>query len=375
MKRETTIFICIAWALILVGVLMVYSASSTGPHSTGTFKRHLVFLCMGMAAMYCAARFDYRRLGDPFIFRALVGASLGMLILVLIPGVGVKVDGGQRWLNAGFFNFQPSEVAKLALVVLLAVKLSQNQANVKSFFKGFVPTLIIASVFAALVLLERDLGIPVMMLGVTYIMLFMAGAKIWHLMLGAIPAIGLIASMIYVAPHRMERLLAFKDPFDHRQDAGWQLIQSLSAFAQGGVFGRGAGAGEQKLGYLPAAHTDFIFAVIGEEFGLIGTVTVVTLFAILLFMAMRIAMNAQDQFGGLLASGIISLILLQAGFIMAVTTGLLPTKGLPLPFISYGGTALIVAMTLCGIIVNVGVQANDPRKGQLRQRVVAKAGA
>ena len=276
---------------------------------------------------------------------------------MLIPGIGVKVDGARRWIHIGGFRFQPSEFAKFALILLLAVKLTEQREYAKRVFRGFLPPVAIACVFAGLVLAERDLGIPAMIMGTAGIMMFLGGVRWQFLALSVAPGVAGLAALIYFAPHRLRRLLAFINPWDYRDDAGWQLIQSFAAFAHGSFWGRGVGAGEQKCGYLPAAHTDFIFPVIGEELGLVGTLAVVGLFALLAWVAYRIAANAADHFGGMLAAGITTMFTLQALFIMMVTTGLLPTKGLPLPFISYGGTALLMQLTMVGILINVGLQS------------------
>jgi len=251
------------------------------------------------------------------------------------------------------------------------VKISNNREHAHEFFRGFLPPILIALFFSGLVVLQRDIGIPMLMMATAFVMVIVAGARWLWVGLCLAPMIVAASSLIIYFPHRMQRMVAFIDPWAYRDSAGWHLIQSLSAFAQGSWMGRGAGAGEQKLGYLPAADTDFIFAVIGEEFGLLGTMIVLGLFALLIFNGLRVAANAQDFFGTMLAVGIVTAIGLQAIFIMAVTIGLLPTKGLPLPFISYGGTALIVFMAMTGVLVNVGVQAFDPNKTPKHRRRVA----
>jgi cell division protein FtsW len=360
MKRETTLLMVTVITLTLLGIAMVYSTSAVDAASAGMVRKHLFFAALGFSAMMFAARFDYHRLLDPPVYRFIVCVSLFFLMVVLIPGIGSRIDGGQRWIRFAGISFQPSEFGKFALILLLAVKLTENREHIREFRRGFLPPFLIAGAFAAIVLAERDLGVPVLMMGVTCIMIFAAGARIPWLLAGLVPLGGLAGFFAWYAPHRMIRLLAFVDPWAYREGPGWQLIQSLSAFAQGGVFGRGPGAGEQKLGYLPAPNTDFIFAVVGEELGLIGTLVVVALFCALLFAAFRIALHAPDLFGGLLAAGIGSMAGLQAAFIMAVTTGLLPTKGLPLPFISYGGTSLFVYLAMMGVLVNIGAQARAP---------------
>jgi len=281
-------------------------------------------------------------------------------VLVLIPGIGKEVDGAQRWIALGPVRFQPAELARFALVVLLAVKLTQNRDVAHTFFGGFLPPFLLALLFTGLVVMERDLGIPAMMMGVTMVMMCAAGIR-WRYLLGSVMLVGSAAgALVLIYPHRVQRFVTFIDPWVDPRSSGYQLIQALSAFAQGGAFGRGAGASEQKLGYLPAAHTDFIFAVIGEEFGLVGTLAVMLLYAALLYAAIRIALNASDLFGSLLATGLGTLVVLQAAFVMAVNIGLLPTKGLPLPFISLGGTALIMFLGMMGVLVNIGAQATEP---------------
>lgn len=372
MPRETTMVFSVVLALVLMGILMVFSASELSPATGGLIERQLRFVAIGLCAMFFAARFNYHHYADKSVYRGMFFFTLLLLILVLIPGVGTKVDGAQRWL----FGFQPSELAKFTLVTLLAVKLTANREHVKKLFRGFLPPMLTASFFAGLVLLERDLGVPVVMMGVAAIMACVAGVRWIYLALSIAPLAAAVTSLIVFWPHRAVRIFAFINPWDYREDAGWQLIQSMSAFAQGAFLGRGAGAGEQKLGYLPAAHTDFIFAVVGEELGLVGTLALVALFALLFYAACRIAMNAPDLFGCLMATGISGLIGVQAVFIMMVTTGLLPTKGLPLPFISYGGTSLIVFMAMAGVLANIGVQAKVPEadpKTRTKRRAPATA--
>lgn len=358
MKRETTVVISIVLALVLIGVLMVYSASAVGGDPLGLLKRQVFFLTIGLVLMFLMVRFDYHRFADPGMYRGIVLAAAILLFLVLF--FGSTVEGARRWLRIGPFSFQPSEFAKFALILLLAVKLTENREHTQRFFKGFMPPVLLACVFAVLVLAERDLGVPAMMISVAGLMMFMAGVRWYYLAMSMAPGAAGLFALVVLAPHRFRRLLAFVNPWEYHDGAGWQLIQSYSGFARGSLLGQGVGAGEQKLGYLPAAHTDFIFSVIGEELGLFGTLTVVVLFAVLMWTMYKIAMHAADHFGALLAAGIGGLISLQAAFIMAVTTGLLPTKGLPLPFISYGGTSLVVFLAMAGVVVNVGIQARAP---------------
>ncbi|MBL7648792.1 MAG: cell division protein FtsW [Candidatus Hydrogenedentes bacterium] len=356
MKRETTAVITLVLALTLAGCLMVFSARGYD-ESAGELRTQVYALTIGFVVMLVAARFDYHRLKDGLIFRGVVLGTLALLVLVLL--VGDTVNGAQRWIRVAGFQLQPSELGKFALILLLAVKLTDNRENLRKFFSGFLPPAFIAVLFAGLVLAERDLGVPVLMMGVAFIMMAVAGVSYQYLVASCVPLAAGVVALIVTSPHRVERLLAFRDPWHDPLDSGFNLIQSYSAFAQGGLWGKGAGASEQKLGYLFASHTDFVYSLIGEEFGLVGTLTVLGLFAGLLYAGYRIIINAQDMFGALLATGIVSLISLQAGIIMGVTTGLLPTKGLPLPFISYGGTALIVFLGLAGILSNIGMQGSE----------------
>jgi len=355
MKQNAIAVMTITIAMVLFSVPMVYSAGAFAPNASGIFIRQCIYAIAGLALLIGFARFDYRHFLDPVVFRGIVLASIALLVLVLF--IGATIDGGTRWLRFGFLSFQPSEVGKFALILLLAVKMTQNRDSIHTFWRGFLPPIILTAFFAGLVVLQRDLGIPFIMVLTVFAMLYIAGARIAYLVACTVPVIMAIVALIQVAPHRAARISAFLDPWQYREETGWQLIQSLSAFTQGGFFGRGAGASEQKLGYLPAAHTDFIPAVIGEEFGLVGIAIVITLFIALSTCCFRIAAGARDFFGSMLASGIAALIGGQAAFILAVTTGLLPTKGLPLPFISYGGTALVVACVMMGVVVNIGIQA------------------
>jgi cell division protein FtsW len=363
-KRETTWIITVVLALVLLGVLMVYSASTVGPDTAGKLNKQLLYAGAGLLALFIGAHFDYHRLRDPLVFRGIVIFSLVLLVLVLIPQLGIKVGGARRWLGFGGFRFQPSEFAKFSLILLLAVKLTDNRAHLGEFKRGFLPPMLTALAFTGLVLAENDLGVPSVMMGVTIVMLCVAGIR-WRYLLGSFLGVsGLVLLLVVITPHRWRRLVAFRNPWNDPLDSGFQLIQSMFGFAQGGGWGRGAGAGEQKLGYLDAAYTDFIFSVIGEELGLFGTLAVVLLFVVFLIAASRIVMYAADFFGAILATGITMAILLQAAFVMAVTTGLVPTKGLPLPFISYGGTALVVYLAMVGVLVNIGVQAVEPEAKQ-----------
>lgn len=362
MAREAKWILTAVAGLVLVGVLAVYSASAADAAAHGRLMRELVYVALGALGLFVAAHFDYNQLRSAFLFRVIVVAAILLLIAVLVPGLGDERNGAQRWLEIGAFSFQPSELAKFALIVLLAVKLAANQDVIRSFLRGYLPPVIITGAFCGLIVLQKDLGTPVVMGAVAFIMMFVAGVRLVWLLPSLIPALGVVWFLSITSPHRLRRLTAFLDPWQYRDNEGYQLIQSMTAFAQGGIWGRGPGASEQKLHYLPEPHTDFVFAVWGEETGLVGTLAVMSLYVVLLVVALRVAMHAKDLFGTLLVVGIASLVCMQAGINMGVTTGILPTKGLPLPFISWGGTSLLVFMTMMGVIVNVALQAEPPNR-------------
>lgn len=363
MKRETIFVFNIVLALVFVGMLMVYSASAVrafgseiaSSRSIPAFLWQFVYVAIGMAGLFIAARFDYHNFRSRIVLWPIVIVTLVLLVVVLIHGEAVR--GGQRWISIFGFSIQPSEVAKCTLVILLAVKLSENQNFLHGFWRGFLPPMALVALFAGLVLLEQDLGTPVVMVTVAMLMIVMAGGRWLHVVPACLPAAVGLYALIKGSGYRSDRIDAWLDPWKHRSDKGLQLIESLAGFARGGVWGQGLGASEQKLRYLPDAHSDFIFAVWAEEMGLVGSVGLVLLFILFVIVAIRIAVCARDLFGSLLASGIVALITVQACFNMAVTTGMLPTKGLALPFISAGGSALIVNLTMIGVLLNVGIQA------------------
>lgn len=365
MTREAVILLHITLALVIIGVLTVYSAGTMDPIGAGeghTFDRlwtQLGYVGLGFGALLFAARFDYHHLRKRPILYAIAGSVALMLAAVLV--VGVERHGAVRWLRiAGGLTIQPSDLAKLAVVVLLAVKLAENQDEMPSFLRGLVPPMALALAFAGLILIEPDLGTPAVIGATALLMVFVAGARLHHLAAGFVP-LGLgAAGYILINPHAKDRITAFMRPWEYRSDEGFQLLQALYAIASGGLWGRGAGAGQGKLDYIFAADSDFVFAVWSEEMGLAGALAVVLLFAAFLVLAFRVAFKARDTLGALLATGIACVIGLQAVLNLAVTTGLLPTKGLTLPFMSAGGTATVVYLAMTGILLNVALQAPAP---------------
>ncbi|HEO70739.1 MAG TPA: putative lipid II flippase FtsW [Candidatus Hydrogenedentes bacterium] len=360
MKRESIFLVGATLALVLVGLLMVYSIGAIRSPSGTMFYTHAAYALAGVAAMLILAHVDYHALFSPFVYVPFTLVVLALLVLVLIPGIGVEMNGAQRWLRVFGVQFQPSELAKIALLILLAVKLTENQTQLGALWRGFVPAVGIAGLFAVLIQRQNDLGMPVVLMSAAFAMIFVAGARWRHVVVSAVIGVGLVVVLSVASPHRLERLRMHQNPWEFRNDEGFQLVQSLTAIARGGIWGTGPGASEQKLFYLPAAHTDFIFAIWAEEMGLVGCLALLALYVAIVLVAVRIAANARDLFGGLLAVGIIALIAFQAAFIISVATGLVPTKGMPLPFVSYGGTALIVSLALMGILINIGRQAQTP---------------
>lgn len=342
-------------SLVGVGLVMIFSASTTKTFvNIGDpyyyLKRQALWSVLGVAGMLVAANFDYWRLRPMAKF--ILGVSIFLLLVVLIPGVGQGPSGTKRWIDFGFTRFQPSELQKLALCIFLAYLLSQPGRS-RSFRFGIVPVVALAGVVFGLILLQPDLGTAVACGLTIAAVLFVAGANLWHLAGLAIASVPVMYFAIFSAEYRRQRFLAFLNPWADPLDTGFHIIQSLYALGSGGLFGLGLGEGRQKFFYLPEQHTDFIFAVIGEELGFIGTAAVVALFAFLAWRGYRIAVRAPDAFGCLLAAGITSMIVLQAAVNVGVVTASIPVTGIPLPFVSFGGSSLLFSMTGVGILLNI----------------------
>lgn len=341
--------------LVLTGIVMVYSASSIMAdkrfHDSFFFlKRHTVYALMGISAMIVVSKSDYRqitKIAYPFLL-----FTIGLLVLLLIPGVGTEAGGATRWLRAGPLSIQPSELAKLAVIFSFAWSISKKK-DMRCFKKGFVPYIGILGLCIALMLLQPDFGTAMTLAGIVFVMLFVAGVRLSFLTASASVMLAVAAMLVAGAEYRRKRILSFLDPWADPQDTGFQIIQSFLAFGSGGMTGRGLGEGRQKLFYLPEPHTDFVLPVIGEEMGFIGLFLVILFFVAIVVLGIRAALKADDDFGCHLAVGITSMIALQAIINMGVVMGLLPTKGLPLPFISYGGTSLIVNMIGVGILISI----------------------
>ena len=345
--------------LVGMGIVMVYSASSAlALEKFGSdyffLKRQALFSLAGILVLvgfsYIPFRL-YRVLTYPVLL-----ACILMLLAVIFTKWGVSAGGSARWLQIGPLRFQPAELARMALIVYLAYSMSKKGERLREFKVGFLPHVLVLLMFLLLLKAQPDFGSMVVFAALTWILLFVGGCRITHL-LGVIL---LLAPMFYLfmmqAEYRVKRLMSFWKPWEHASDAGYQIVHSFMAFGTGGITGAGIGKGYQKLFYLPEPHTDFIFSVIGEELGLIGVMAVIVLYGILLMRGIRIARHAEDTFGAYLAMGITVAIGLQVCINMGVTLGLLPTKGLTLPFLSYGGTSLLINMAAVGIMINIGAR-------------------
>ena len=355
--REIRISLAVIVILLMsLGIVMIYSSSGVyALHELGDkthfLFRHLLFLCIGFFLTWAVMAMDYRDLRK--IPKPLLFLSFILLVLVLIPHVGKASYGARRWFKIGPINFQPSEFAKMAMLIYAADFLTRKHSKIAHFKEGFLPLIMVMGAMCLLIVKQPDLGNSVLIASIVMIMLFVAGARLKHvgsLCLLAVPALWFLVAS---APYRMRRIVAFLDPWQDSQGVGFQLTQSQIALGNGGIFGVGLGQSVQKLFYLPAAHTDFILSIIGEELGLMGTLAVVILFIAFIWQGARIAKRATDPFGYFLCIGIVSMLGLQAVVNIGVSIGAFPTKGLPLPFVSYGGSALIFNMMAVGLMLNI----------------------
>ncbi len=349
--------------LLMLGSLMIYSASA--PLSERLYGSSLIFLRahffhmgVGLVAMLLVMRVSYHRVRAWIPLGLLV--TFLLLVMVLIPGIGYESGGASRWLRFGPLGFQPVELLKLILVLHMASYLDRRPERVTLFLRGIAPNLILASLFLLLVLRQPDFGNMVLIALVLMLMVFAGGGKPGHLLLG-MAALGALGTwLIFQQSYRLRRLLAFLDPWSDRLDSGFQIIQSYLALGGGGWFGRGLGNSQQKMFFLPDAHTDFIFSIMGEELGLLGVWLVIALFVFLLWRVFRLALRTADGFGRHLAYGIACLFSLQIWINMAVVMGLIPTKGLPLPLLSYGGSAITFHLLATGLLLSISRYGNQP---------------
>lgn len=356
----------IAAGLALFGAAMVYSASAMisireteGGSQFSYFYKQFFFTAIGLVVMYAASKFDYRRYNDP---RIVYGALAVTVVLLCVVFGFPAINGATRWIRAGGFSFQPSELAKITLPLFLAYFLTKNAESVGEVKSTVVPAIAVLVLLGGLVFIEPDLGTAIVLCAVFSVVYFSAGAKMLHIAAVGASMLLLGAAALLLAPWRVQRVMAFLDPFKHADDAGYQVVQSLYAIGSGGILGEGFAKGQQKLFYLPYPYSDFIFSVVGEELGLVGTLAVVFAFGFLLWRGARAALLAPDRFGMLLAIGIITAITVQALFNISVVISIVPAKGIPLPFISYGGSSVIVTLFAVGILLNIASYAESGAK-------------
>lgn len=347
--------------LMMCGLLTLFSATYYKAVDQGDalleVKKQLIGVGLGAFLMLLTSRIPYSFWQKPRVVMLALTGSFALLVLVLIPGIGVYVNGSRRWLNIVGLSFQPSELAKIASVMYLASTLSFRLKQVERLWTGILPLLVIPAAMFLLILQQPNLSTAGSIMIVAILMMLLAGAKWKHLSLMGVAGLAVGFAYAWVEPYRRERLLSFRNPFAQMSDEGYQLSQSLIAIGSGGLFGRGLGQGRQKFSYLPYPESDFIFAIIGEDFGLFGCCVVILLFVAFAVAGMRIALNCQDRYGCLLAAGITAMISVQAFINIGVVVGILPTTGLPLPFFSAGGTSISLLMAAVGILFNISRHA------------------
>jgi cell division protein FtsW len=345
--------------LVGIGIVMVYSASSAlALKKYGSdfhfLKKQALFSLVGIVVLVVFSHIPYR-FYRPMTYPILL-LSLGLLIAVLVSGLGLSAGGSQRWMRLGPMTFQPVEAARLALVIYMAYSLSKKQDGLRQFGIGFVPHVLVLALFAFMLILQPDFGSVVIFATLVWVMMFVAGVPIRYLLSALLLMLPMAYYLMVNATYRIKRLVSFLDPWQFPAGEGYQIIHSLMAFGTGGLWGAGIGKGYQKLFYLPEPHTDFIFAVIGEELGFLGVLFILALYGLVLWRGISIAFRCRDEFGMYLALGITTAIGLQVSINLGVALGLLPTKGLTLPFLSYGGTSLLLNMASIGILMNIGAQ-------------------
>ncbi len=363
--------------LSLIGSIMILSASSVaalelGGSSFAIFIRQCMWLAIGLVALTVGAKIDYHRWSN--MVPLLVLGSIGLLVAVLVPGIGRNVNGAQRWIALGEFQLQPAEPAKFALIVFVAALVAREEHRVADLRVVLRPVLVVLGIVALLLMKQPNLGTTAVICGVVGCMLLWAGTPIR--VLGVLAAAGASIGMAFAlsADYRRDRVTAFLNPWEDPGDTGYQTIQSLIGVASGGVSGTGLGASRAKWGFLPEAHTDFVFAIIGEELGLVGSLFVLALFAAMIACGLRIATRARDTFGSMLAVGVTAWFSVQAFVNVGAVLGLLPITGVPLPFVSFGGSSLLATMLAAGVLVNVAVQGLEPEH-PVRARIAARRAA
>lgn len=354
--------------LVTLGLLFVLSSSSYTSgirgDSLAEFRSQAMWAVVGLGGMVFAALFDYRKLRNPKLVWFVVLVSLALLAMIFVlprasgPLRAPRINGSQRWIrvHAGeraLLSIQPGEIAKFAVILFLAVRLSNRPKDIPYFSRSILPCMAVAGVFFGLIILQPNLSTAGTVMIIAVLMLFIAGVKFWHLMGPILALIPLAVALTFSASYRASRYASFMDPWSMADNEAYQLVQSLFALANGGIFGTGFGMSRQKFNFLPYAHSDFIFAIYAEETGFVGCILLLGLFLALVYFGLRIAMNCPDRFGTLLAAGITTLIAVQVAINIAVVSGSMPTTGIPLPFFTAGGTSLAIFMTEIGILLSI----------------------
>jgi cell division protein FtsW len=347
--------------LALFGVAMVYSASAAiAAHENGTAYHYVLkqgmWTMIGFAAMFLAMQFDYRLLNQR---RVVYGLLLLSIVLLLLVFAFSAVNGARRWIRLPGLSIQPSELSKFSLIIFLAYFLERRINQERSFLFTFVPCMVVTGILAVLVVAEPDLGTAMMLAFISLALCFVAGVRLSFLAMALAPALAAIVGLLLFVPFRFQRLVAFLDPWEDPLGRSYQVVQSLIAVGSGGLYGLGFAEGKQKLLFLPFAHSDFIFAIVGEELGLLGALSILAIFTLFLYRGIVVALNAPDRFGTLLSLGIVLSIIAQALFNISVVLSLVPTKGIPLPFISYGGSSLVPTLFAIGIVLNISQRRGE----------------
>jgi cell division protein FtsW len=353
--------------LVGLGLVAIYSASSfLAAHKMGDsyyfLKKQGLFCLLGLCLMIFVKNIPsvlYRKLVYPFL-----GISLALLVMLFIPGLGIKVGGANRWLRVAGLSFQPSELAKLSLAIYVAYSMAKKGPNMGLFTKGFLPHLFVTGAFMSLILMQPDLGTCIILACWLVIVLFIGGVNFLHLISLVLLSLPVLFWLVWRADYRLKRWWAFLNPWEDPRGLGFQIIHSFLAFGSGGIFGVGLGNSKQKLFYLPEPHTDFILSIVAEELGLVGLAAIIALFCVLILRGIKIALDAPDLYSCYLAAGISSLMGLQVLINMGVVMGLLPTKGLTLPLMSYGGSSLVISLLGIGILLNISARRYESGSGE-----------
>jgi len=365
-QNELDLWLLLSVFILLgISISMVYSASllkSLAIYGDRYFivKSQVFWIFMGIIILVISSNVDYKVYSK--ISKPVLVAVIILMVLVFVPGISHQVGKAKRWIKLGFIGFQPSEFAKLGLVVYLAALLSRRKAEISEFSKAFLPGLIVTGVLVALALLQSNLGTSIILFLLAFCLFFTAGVRVNQMALVFLSFVPVLVFAVIRESYRLKRIFAYLDPWKFPDTTGYNIIQAWRSFFNGGIFGVGLGHSVQKMNSLPAPHTDFILAVLAEEAGILGVLLLVGLFLVILVRGLSIAARTRDEFGQLLALGVTMMVLLQAAVNMGVVTGVLPTTGLVLPFVSYGGSSLITNMFGLGILLNIH-KANVSRKG------------